>query len=110
MNSRATAENNTDKESEIKKLQDIVESMDHLSQNGFSEIAAIAQLAKERIERLDYYSDLEDVAIALGSIRGRALDIQNCINCEAESVGCHYIPEDRERLWVERKVREALQE
>ncbi|MCL2012420.1 MAG: hypothetical protein FWG75_06515 [Cystobacterineae bacterium] len=110
MNPKTTVENKHDKETDVKKLQDTVESMDNLSQDGFSEIEAIAMLAEQWLESPDSHKHLNIVSTALRAIWGKAQDIQNCINSEAENVGCHYVPEDRERRWLERKVREALQE
>ncbi len=73
--------------------------MDCLSQGGFSEISSIAKLALSRLETPDGYQHLDDIANALAAIWGTAERIQNCINSEAELVGCNYVDDAQRRRW-----------
>jgi hypothetical protein len=75
---------------DTQKLREAIESMDAMSQSGFSEIAAFAGLALSRLETPEGWLNLEDIAYALQAIRSKAQDIENCINWEAEQVGCNY--------------------
>lgn len=79
------------KPEEVQGLRNTVELMDCLSQGGFSEIAAVASLALKSLETPEGYRHLDDIIHALGAIRAKADDIRNCINCEAEQVGCSYV-------------------
>ena len=90
------------------KLCNAVESMDGLSQDGFSEIAAIAKLALAWLEKPDAYRHMDVTANALSAIWGKAEDIQNCINSQAEEVGCNYVDDAQSRRWAaQRAAREA---
>lgn len=71
-------------------LRMTVENIDNLSQDGFSQISATAQLALRWLETPKGCGDLEVIAQALTAIHAKAEDIQNCINSEAEGVGCNY--------------------
>ena len=83
--------NQTAKPEDIKTLRDTVEFMDSLAQDGFSEISAIAKLALAQLEHPDGYLHPEIIAQALRAIWGKADNIANCINSEAEQVGCNYV-------------------
>lgn len=86
---------------EISRLQSAITDMDALSQEGFSEIAAIARLTLRAMEAPSTTTrDNEDIAQALRTIWGKADDIQNCINCEAENVGCNWMSEASKRRWA----------
>ncbi len=85
---------------EIDRLRSTVHDMDFLSQEGFSEISAIAKLALMAMEHPDGYRHPEIIAHALRSISGKAEDIENCINSEAEEVGCHYRDPKIERRYA----------
>lgn len=78
----------------IEDLLDTIRTMDALSQEGFSQIAAIASLALLAMKTAAP-NDLANVAQALRTIRGKATDIENCINTEAELVGGNYVDADR---------------
>ena len=84
---------------EVQKLRNAVEFMDCLSQGGFSEIASIAKLALSSLETPDGYRHLDNIANALKAIWGKADDIQNCINSQAEEVGCNYVDDAQRRRW-----------
>jgi hypothetical protein len=84
---------------EVKKLQGTITTMDALSQEGFSEIATIARLVLARLETPEGYRHTDDIAIAFQAIWGKAEMIQNCINSEAESVGCNSVNESFLRRW-----------
>lgn len=84
---------------QIKGLRGVVNFMDCLSQGGFSQIRAIAKLALAQLERPDGYHHPELIAHALSAIWGKAEEIENCINSEAEMVGCNYVDEAERRRW-----------
>lgn len=69
-------------------LQNAIQTMDALSQEGFDQIIAISSLILKSLEVPR--NDLEDIAYSIMAIRGKAQDIMNCINGEAENVGCHH--------------------
>lgn len=95
------------KSNDIKRLHAAVYDMDCLAQGGFSEIAAIAKLAMSALETPDGYLQPENIANALRTIWGKAYDIENCINCAAEEVGCNYIdPSIKLRYAASRAARE----
>lgn len=72
------------------KLRETIKNIDNLSQIGFSEIAAIANLALTALKTPDGYRHPQNIAYAFQVIRDKAQDIENCINAEAETVGCNY--------------------
>lgn len=79
-------------------LLDTIRTMDALSQEGFSRIAAIASLALLAMKTATP-CDVMNVIQALRAIRGTAQDIENCINYEAEQVGGNHVdPDRREKL------------
>lgn len=88
---------NTD--AKAKDLRDTINWMDCLSQEGFTDIIAVAKLALAYMETPDGHHHWENIAYALRTIWGKAEDIQNCINGEAESVGCNYTDESSRRRW-----------
>lgn len=77
------------KSADVIKLHNTIELLDSLSQEGFSQIAAIAGLALAAMQT-QAGNDLEAIAYALQAIKSKARDIENCINAEAEQVGCNY--------------------
>lgn len=81
----------------IPQLRDAIESMDSLSEIGFSEIASIAKMALAYLETPNVGFRIEDIANALSAIQWKAEDIKNCINCQAEEVGCNYVDEAKLR-------------
>ena len=83
-------------------LRDTVEFIDRLSQGGFSEISAIAKLALAQLEHPDGYRHPETIAQALNAILGKAEDVENCINSQAEGVGCNYIDDAQARRFAAR--------
>jgi hypothetical protein len=76
---------------EVQKLCATIINMDALSQEGFSEIASIASLALLGLEAPGGRRHIDDVINALKAIRGKAYDIKDCIDNEAENVGCKYV-------------------
>lgn len=85
---------------DVKKLQDTIEQMDGLAQEGFSEISAIAKLALKSLELPDGHLHIDTLADALSAIFGKAATIENCINATAEDVGCNYIDRAQHRRWA----------
>jgi hypothetical protein len=90
---------NDNPNAEIKTLRETVMTMDTLSQDGFSVIALIARLALSRMETPQGCSNQEYLAEALSAIRNKADDIMNCINGEAENVGCNYVDDAARRRY-----------
>jgi len=80
----------------VEDLLDTIKTMDALSQEGFSQIAAIASLALLAMETAAP-NDVANVVQALRAIRGKAYDIENCINTEAEMVGGNHVDLDRRK-------------
>ncbi|MFT3905608.1 MAG: hypothetical protein QM718_04815 [Steroidobacteraceae bacterium] len=85
---------------EVQKLRNAVEFMDCLSQDGFSEIESIANLALAYLETPAGYRHLDNIAHALLAIRNKASETENCINCEAEKVGCNHTDDAERRRMV----------
>ena len=80
----------------VEDLRTTIKEIDALSQEGFTHIASIANLAMLALEA---GGAQEYVYQALQVISGKAHDIENCINAEAEHVGCNYInPRRRAKL------------
>ncbi|UJO99392.1 MAG: hypothetical protein LZF64_09260 [Nitrosomonas sp.] len=48
------------------------------------------------------YRHIDDIATALEAIVYKAQDIQDCVNSQAENVGCNYIDEDERKRWKAR--------
>lgn len=77
-------------QSEIDRLQAAVTNSDALAQEILSEIRAIANLSLVAMEIPDSYHRLENIALALRTIRNKADDLRDLIGSEAESVDCAY--------------------
>ncbi|MCU7836051.1 MAG: hypothetical protein KZQ83_12485 [gamma proteobacterium symbiont of Taylorina sp.] len=75
------------KNNDAKRLQRAITDMDALSQEGFSKIEGTSNLA---VKALEQSRQSDDELNAFKAISGIAIDLMNCINCEAEEVGCHY--------------------
>lgn len=94
---------------EVLKLRNAVEFMDCLSQGALSGIATIAKLALCRLESPDGYRCLDDIAHALEAIWEKATEVRDCINSEAEQVGCEYVNVAQRRRWSAQAAhREAI--
>ena len=76
--------------SEIRKLRHVITNIDALSQEGFSDIAALAKLALIALDTPDYDRNIAAIARALSTIFGKAQDIENSINHAASEVGCDF--------------------
>lgn len=85
--------------SEIKKLRDMIQLLDNYSQHGLSQISAIARLALLSLETPDGYLHRDEIAKAFEAIHEKAEYLEDCINAEAENVGCNYIDEAERRRW-----------
>lgn len=70
------------------KYRDSIQMMDGLSQEGFSQIAAIARLALISLETPEGQGSMFEIAHALEAIRATANNIQDSITHWAEEVGC----------------------
>ncbi len=87
----ATEDNTKTLNDEIERLKEVVCNMDGLSQEGLSQISAIAGLAMFRIEQgIEHAWHLDSIYNALLVIKAKAYDTENCINGEAEDVGCDH--------------------
>jgi len=80
----------------IRDLRHAVELMDCLSQEGFGQIAAMARCAEAFVDQSPDAPQPDTLRQVLRAIRGKADDIQNCINVQADEVGC---------AWLEQLVR-----
>ena len=86
-----------------KKLRKTINTIDCLSQNAFSDIQAITTMALAYIEATSNTGEWDEMghttlARALNIIRDRTHDAENCINVEAETVGCNYTGSHDEQL------------
>src|SRR5690349_422366 len=88
---------------EIEKLRDVIQLMDNFSQHGFSQIAAIARLTLTSMQIPESPRTLDDIAYALEAICQKAEYVEDCINGEAENVGCNYIDSDERSRWAARR-------
>ena len=102
-----TTVNQSKKSTDVDKLQETIEFMDSLAQQGFSEIAAIARLALGSLQTPEGYLHLENTVQALQVIVDKAQDIDNCVNCSAEEVGCNYIDEKQAQRREARRTAEG---
>lgn len=94
------------------QLCNVIKEMDGLSQGAFSEIASLARLALLAMEQPATYGNegsLDAIARVLTTIKGKAEDIDNCINTVAEGVGCNYVDAAQQRRWdASRKARNSV--
>lgn len=72
------------------QLGNAINTMDCLSQDGFTTIASMARVALACLRSPDGQQRLNDISSVLMAIAAKAEDIQNCINVEAEGTGFHY--------------------
>jgi len=79
-------------QSSIADLRATIQNIDALSQEGFSQISSIASLVLLAMK--DPARNAVDVEHALRVICGKAHDIEDCINAEAERVGCNHVNHD----------------
>ena len=91
----------SDVKAEEATLRNTITNIDALSQEGFSMISAIASLALIALDGPDAAKHMRIVAESLRAIRGKAEDIENCINCAAEDVGCNYLAKEKSRAIAE---------
>ena len=75
---------------EIKNLKSTITDMDCLAQDGFSRIRAIARLALSAMKTEDVIRLSEDFAKAFETICIIAHSAEECVNGEAEDVGCNF--------------------
>ena len=93
------------------QLRDAVTDIDGMAQSAFGEIAAIAKLSLESLEKPETCDDPERIATVLSMIWSRALDAENYINCEAERVDCNYQDKAlQRRMDARRQAREVTTE
>ena len=85
-------------------LRTAIGDMDALSQEGFSEIAAIASLTLRSMEHPDAYEHMDDIALALRAICGKAQSIMDSINCRAEELEANHVDDAERRRSAARRV------
>lgn len=83
----------------IEKLREAVHNMDAMSQEGFSEIKAVARLTTFALMTPEGQRDTEAIANALQAIWNRAEQSESAINWEAEQVGLQYTDADMVRRY-----------
>ena len=93
---------------EVDELRAPIDLMDNLSQDGLSEITAIAKLALLSLESPDSYRHLDNIAHALKAIWSKANDTQDSINGEAERVGCNHVDKAERRRWDAQRIALSL--
>ena len=84
----ATTEINT--KSDIDKLKNHIEEMDHLSQDGFSKVSALANILSAALGNEKKPPKTSDLLPIFRQIDSVAQDHENLINCLAEEVGCNF--------------------
>lgn len=89
-----------DTQEQIENLRAKIENIDALSQEGFSQISAIAKLALAALEHPYGYLHHENIAKALQAIWNKAENVEDCIGREAEEVGCNYEDQAMKRRYA----------
>ncbi len=79
---------------DIEALKCTVEMVDSIAQDAFSRIKSLCAVTLLAMHQHDRPIALEDIAQILRQIEQASDEAENCINSEAESVGCNY--EDKE--------------
>jgi hypothetical protein len=97
MNASTTSTSKAANKATVQELRNTVLTMDSVSQDGLSEISAIARLALAMLEQPDGYRHPELIAMALRSIYAKSDLTMDCINATAEFVGCNHIDESLRR-------------
>jgi len=87
------------------ELADCICSMDGLAHEGFSQIAAIAQLALLQLETANAGQRMETIARALEAIQSRAEYQNDCIHSMAEDTGCACVDVARLRRYQAQTAR-----
>lgn len=97
------------KASELQTLRNTIEDMDALSHSSFSKILTIASLASASLEAALAKGDLTDIWSALSIINQDALEGMDCINVEADKVGCKHARDHsyREKLVMRNRAAES---
>ncbi len=70
------------------ELKKAIEFIDGLSQSELSEIISISRMASACLQTLDAVNN-KYIVNALSVIRSKAETMMNCINAQAEEVGCN---------------------
>lgn len=78
------------KTTDINALHQTINTIDLFSQEGLSEVEAIAKLALAYMERPNASKNPENITQALKAIARRASGLMNDINAMAEDVGCNH--------------------
>lgn len=95
---------------EVQKLRNALHDVDALAQGGLSSIETLARLALVHLESPAAYRGMDWLAVVLETIAASAGDTMNCINGEAERVGCNYAcGAQRRRSDAERTARDVDQ-
>lgn len=75
---------------DVYRLHEAIRCIDAMSQEGLSEIGAIARLTLAWLEGPDPYLG-DTIATALRLIETKSSDLENAINTEAEVCGCNHV-------------------
>ncbi|WP_124523698.1 MULTISPECIES: hypothetical protein [unclassified Burkholderia] len=79
------------------KLANALQLVDCIAQEGLSEIISICSISLAAMTNPDFWSKTDDIATIMCSIRARADDLMNKINCEAEEHGCNWADHEQNR-------------
>ena len=81
---------------ENKQLKNLITDLDALCQEGFAQIGAAARSALRGLEAPGGWN-ANDLVMLLRIIASKADDIENCINAQAEAVGCNWTDDELRR-------------
>ena len=90
------------------QLRGVIKLIDALSQEAFSEIKALAKMAMASLETPAGYTNIEHLFYVLNAIGNKADDIEDCINREAEGVGCNHEDHAMIRRWDAQRKSDAV--
>lgn len=82
----------------IERLREKLLLVDSVSQDAFGRIKSLCNVALLAMEQHGHPVDIEDLAQVLKQIDQASDEAENCINSEAESVGCDF----KDQKWYRR--------
>jgi hypothetical protein len=82
----------------IDALRSTLELVDNMSQDAFGRIKSLCKVALIAMEQQSRPVEMEDLAQILKQIEQASEEAENCINVEAESLGCNY----KDQAWYRR--------
>ncbi|KAK2701804.1 hypothetical protein QYM36_019559 [Artemia franciscana] len=76
----------------IQQLETSIKDIDANSQEGLSNISVLTRMAEILLKSVDKTSgEISDAIQALIIIRTKAGELENCINSQAELLGCNWV-------------------